>query len=751
MKGRMKTLIAAASAVAMMLQLTACGGKNEEVPETEKLSAESTFEYKSASAEITEEIMGEFEGFEYYDGRIYFLSEYYPDEEGDSSEYYLNSANTDGSGFSSKLLSPLGRNILTEPKFDENGRGYYIELNTESADKDTEIYTYFLNEIDAEGNIIAEKDITDIVTGGDADSFFYPDITAFSGGNIYVTDGYSRILVMTAEGEPVCDIREDIMVQGLVPDSDGKMYAYIYDPNGAYDFRGIDTESGILEEGVKLPMYPWYNRTVIKGSGDNEFYVSDGTSLFGYKHDDENGPLKGNSEALLEWVKAGISVMEVTDIFSDGDTFIIAGKSHPHGFPKISVLEKQPVNDIGKKEIVLAGTEYAIDGYITDSVIKFNNTNSEYYVNVKKYDDIEQLNLDLVLGKLPDILISDSYVSVDSYISKGLFADMYEYIDSDPDISRDDFLPNLLSACETDGKLYRFTDSFQIYTALGKTSVFGKDNGITIERLNEIAAERPSAETFPGVTKSEILNYALELSGEEYIDRRAQTCNFGSEQFVKLLEYANTYPDNVDDYFDDDFFARFNTMFKNEEALLMTAYLHGYRDIYRYENIEFGEEVTAVGFPCESGTGTSFIADSGIAISAGSEVRDGAWQFVRTLLLPDYQDGITESFPIRKDSLEKAAQTAMKHDPNHENTAVLTMGEMMLASSSNENIGEPKQEDIDKMNDIIALAEGLMCCDESITEIINDETAAFFAGSKSAEETAELIRQRVTLYLNEKN
>lgn len=76
---------------------------------------------------------------------------------------------------------------------------------------------------------------------------------------------------------------------------------------------------------------------------------------------------------------------------------------------------------------------------------------------------------------------------------------------------------------------------------------------------------------------------------------------------------------------------------------------------------------------------------------------------------------------------------------------LVTMGQMMIASSSNENIGEPKQEDIDKMNGIIALAEGLMSCDENITEIISGETAAFFAGSKSEEETAELIQQRVDI------
>ena len=41
--------------------------------------------------------------------------------------------------------------------------------------------------------------------------------------------------------------------------------------------------------------------------------------------------------------------------------------------------------------------------------------------------------------------------------------------------------------------------------------------------------------------------------------------------------------------------------------------------------------------------------------------------------------------------------------------------------------------------------------DDSITQIINDESAAFFSGSKSADETAKLVQSRVSIYVNEQS
>ena len=314
------------------------------------------------------------------------------------------------------------------------------------------------------------------------------------------------------------------------------------------------------------------------------------------------------------------------------------------------------------------------------------------------------------------------------------------------------FLPKVPAALSLSGTVSRFTDRFKIYTALGKTSVFGEKMGLTVDELQRIAASRPEGtETFPGVSKQDILNYALELSGDEFIDYRSGTCRFDSKSFISLMKYADSYIDSIDydSYFDDSFWERLDTMFADESALLMTAYLSDYTDIYRFEHINFGEPVTAVGFPCENRIGTSFILDSSFSIIESSSVKQGSWEFLRTLLLPEYQDKC-DCFPVRTDSLEKFAETAMKHDPNRINQAIVIMGQMALSSGISD-IGEPIKADIDRVNDIIASADGIMSYNSSVSDIISEEAETFFSKNKTAEEAAQLIQSRVKLYLEEQS
>ncbi len=276
--------------------------------------------------------------------------------------------------------------------------------------------------------------------------------------------------------------------------------------------------------------------------------------------------------------------------------------------------------------------------------------------------------------------------------------------------------------------------------------------GITVERLNEIAASRPpETELFVGFTKTDILQYAMEMSGSEFIDFKNGKCDFNSEDFIKMLEFANGYLNDIDfaTYFDDAFWGRFETMFSDESALLMVCYLTDYADVYRFERTNFDDPVTAVGFPCKDRTGTSFVVDSGFSIAEKSPNKEGAWEFVRTMLLPEYQD-CADKFPVRKDSLDKYAAAAMKYDSDRMNNAIVMMGGMALSSSVHgSQIGEPKQEDVDRMNEIIASANGIMSYNSSVLEIITEEAGSYFSGSKSPEDAAALIQTRVQLYLDE--
>ena len=55
----------------------------------------------------------------------------------------------------------------------------------------------------------------------------------------------------------------------------------------------------------------------------------------------------------------------------------------------------------------------------------------------------------------------------------------------------------------------------------------------------------------------------------------------------------------------------------------------------------------------------------------------------------------------------------------------------------------------DALLELVEATEGTHVFDYTIESIIKEEAAAFFAGDKTAQETADLIQSRVSLYLGE--
>lgn len=740
MKKLIKRISAAVLAAAAALSLASCE-KNTDGNDTRTASEE--YAYRAASAELNNEIIGDYGEFSYCGDKIYFLSKKYPADDGNGVDAYLNVVSTDGNGFKSvQLCSREDDADVSDPIFTPDGNGYYVYT-----DGTAENPKYLLKTIDENGTETGSVDITAAAEKNFPDGLYVYRFGVDGSGNFYITD-YSDIMILDRDGGYKGFISVGNGIQAFVTDKNGDMYIWVWTGSG-YELNKLDIPDGISEEKPRAVDIPFegYNNHIISGNGvDTDFYVYDNEALYSYS-------IGGEPQKLLDWVKAGVSVIEASDVFYAGnDTFVCAGKSFPYEYPKLSKLTKQLVSTGDKKEIILAGDEYSISSYIKNQVVKFNAVSDKYFVTIKeyKYDNISQLNLDLTSGKVPDILITGSYTPTETYIAKGIFADLYGFIDNDSELSRDDFVPNLLTSFETDGKLYRFTDSFTVYTVLGKTSIFGNDMGITVDRLNEIAASRsPETEMLAGFTKTDILRYAMEMSGSEFIDFKNGSCDFNSESFIKILEFANGHISDIDfdSYFDDDFWSRFDTMFSDERALLMVAYLTDYTDIICFEHTQFDAKVTALGFPCPNRIGTSFVVDSGFSVAEKSADKEGAWEFVRTMLLPEYQDCIAQ-FPVRKDSLDKYAASAMKYDPDRVINPIVMMGGMSL-SVGVRNIDAMKQGDIDRMNEVIASANGIMSYNESVLEIITEEASYYFNGSKSAEDVAALIQTRVQLYLDE--
>jgi ABC-type glycerol-3-phosphate transport system substrate-binding protein len=106
---------------------------------------------------------------------------------------------------------------------------------------------------------------------------------------------------------------------------------------------------------------------------------------------------------------------------------------------------------------------------LSQLISDFNNRSDKYKVVVEdysKYDEGEEgagltkLNTEIQAGNIPDI-IDFSHIPARYYEEKGLLADLYPYIDADPEIERSDLFSAYLNTYEREA-LYRALQFFSI-------------------------------------------------------------------------------------------------------------------------------------------------------------------------------------------------------------------------------------------------------------------------------------------------
>lgn len=80
----------------------------------------------------------------------------------------------------------------------------------------------------------------------------------------------------------------------------------------------------------------------------------------------------------------------------------------------------------------------------------------------------------------------------------------------------------------------------------------------------------------------------------------------------------------------------------------------------------FGEEISFVGYPNNEKQGNLIQPAGGsMALSAKSKQKEGAWEFMQTMISKEYQDSLISDhggwgFPVRKESLEKQFEQDME-------------------------------------------------------------------------------------------
>lgn len=667
--------------------------------------------------------------------------------------------------------------------------------------------------IDDDGNITCMTDIVDPFADNDSKAYqlltFAPDgslLSAMDIGPVISADDYDK----------------GRSFNGFIIDSEGNIYCNLYtcvrvlDKTGSVLFTTKDIESGsgyvqflvLTDSGIPMvcisqwgdePVYKFAEIDVTAGGfgtehilpgegtdriypgrGDHLCYILSDTGISGFREDTLQ------KEAVLNLLNLGIDTT-MLDIFipCDDGSFII-GIWEYDGIVSVMTYHHIKPSDSPEtkdKQVITLGC-FSIDMFWRSEIAYFNRTNEDYIISVVSYSDnndtfdydaaITKFNNELIAGNVPDMLILYNHMPFDSYIEKGLLADLYPLIDNDPDLSRDSFLPNILSALETDGKLCRMAVGFNISTYAARSSLAGSKNSLTFDEANKLLSGLPEGAELTNdiYTQMDFLRIALRYN--DFTDRKKGTCNFDSPEFKEILETAKTYPSEADikavNYTEKDLALLNNT------ALLYSVYLNDFDSFSRTQKGFADEEITLVGFPNNDGANGSLNIDTMIAVSEKSQLKEGALEFIKSVLenlvieeeysifspyTKDDTDPVTEmrwgmnklymgGFPVLTEDIERlGAQATVPFKTINKAGEIVPRENGILVGGAIITTEPPTPEEVRKYINYLSSVDNFYTYDRQLYRIIEEEASAFFAGAKTADETAQMIQSRVSIYMSE--
>lgn len=515
-----------------------------------------------------------------------------------------------------------------------------------------------------------------------------------------------------------------------------------------------DVETDALGEPTLLPnslSYGGYNTMSVGNLSD--LVYSNSSGIFTYKIGDEDGVKK------MDFVNSDMmnpSFNVVVEL--DDKSFIGVFYENYDGNPKAGVFTYVNPEDVPDKSVLVLAGNYVGDD-LKKRIVEYNRTNDEYRIVIKEYnsyntfDDYQagytQLNNDIITGKMPDILITEG-LPMENYATKGLLADVGKMIEEDEELSQVEFVQNVFDAYSMDGKLYYVIPYFNVGTMLAKTSLIGERTTWTMDEALQFMETMPEdAKLMGDLTRSDFFSSVMEYCGSDFINVETGECNFNSDNFLKMMEFAKSLPEEYSEDYWMNSSSSYQTQYRDNKTLLCRQSISSLKNLSYTINGRFGEDVTYVGFPTDSGQGSFVYSYSAYAISSRSSYTDAAWDFIKYYLSDEYQSGLEWNLPIQKKYFMEFAQTATQrpfwvdeegNKVEYDDSYYMNGEEIILPPLT--------QEQLDKAIAFIFSVNKCSYNNNDIRNIINEEMEAYFSGQKTAQEVVQIIQSRAQVYVD---
>jgi len=570
--------------------------------------------------------------------------------------------------------------------------------------------------------------------------------------NIYFSSVQS-LHVLSKDGEIIQAIRSQYFT-GVIVNIGGSIFVHsINDQSkgrGQSVFNPIDPKIGVLEEGeIILPLTIDFYQAIGNDDGlllvkertiDKYFFSSKETkTIFNY---DDSG------EGLLQ--EPSFSIFQ-------GEHLLVSRyNSRTENSILSLVTRSQEKEDENDKNVVIGVIGIQGLSEIALAVDILNEENSEIKYVIKDYTKIDevvnsgspetfimarkQLNLDILSGFGPDVLICDNMLPAESYEKQGLFIDLSSYMNNSESFEISDYFQNALFALETEQGLYRIGSQMILNgLMIPKNKAPSGVNGWTLSEFTQWCEENET-EDFPAFS---YLDYPYYFCAEmvshdfdSFIDAKSRKANFQNDKFADILLFVDRYCIREED----------NQLLKPSIATRFdSSSLSNYLYSKREKNCG---DVKVMGWPNEERSGVSLSLPYTMSVLSDSQYQELGWKLIETVLSEEVQKSmLTTNFHssiLHKNILEKELYAFVYPDEEHK-SQIQAYNYFWM----NGKAVYPTNEEVMSFVLMLEQAEYRRMAPLDVLVIISDEAQAYFVKQKDAQMTASVIENRVQTWVNE--
>jgi len=667
------------------------------------------------------------------------------------------------------LLGYSDMRIYPQLAIDDNGKLHVFIAVCELIDDNWKTTDNFWHQFCDGGTIVRTINITDAINA----SIVPKDFCIDKDGNAYIIvfslkfyDIYNNpyvIFVLDPDGELMLETPAPPPIpEFFFKDASGIVNISPYYSNMLFQ---VNIETGNLDNNLDISGFPDSDRIIGLGVGTDGvlFYA---TETGAYDYDVKNDVLTER----IKWLSSGLFIKKINHDGYHSQIYPLTDERYlwvvkPQGSSytwqgSYRIIRPQTAEDIAAAEVLAKEWEIlrasarvgditiavvgSINSSIRSAIRDFNSAHPYSRIELIQYgaetgdnhsEGLASLNMDIIAGRGPDMLLLPQDLSYGAYATMGIFYDLYPFLEADDSFDMADYRENIIRAYEIGGKLYGIPIEFTIDLLYGKADELDGRTGWNIDEFISFAGSFPGSLIFQHPTKTEVLDICLRANGGNLVDWASGDIGFDRELIKKILEFAGQFADQDELQREPGVYSKYMERISTGDIHLVrggaSASMQFYEELFR-------GPVTPVGYPSERGNGYLINSRSVITISSKCTYIDTAWQFISFLLSDEVQSRGEIYHPIRRENIENYL--------NHEREKTGTFG---AGFGFSYDVRSATEAEIEAFLILLDTANEIRLFDQQIDNIIKEEAGSYFSGSKPLDSVVDVITDRIGIYVME--